>query len=816
MCALPRTQEKWKESTPDMADSDKGQQLANGTIFKSRYEITGFLGEGGFASVYAAKDVEIGREVAIKILHILATTLDPTTHVSIVERFRQEARTAAQIKHPAVMTIFDVGMTDDNHPYIIMDLLEGHDLEKELETHGPMELARALPLFCRCLEALAEAHRLNIVHKDLKPSNLFLTHPRSGRESISILDFGIARVTEDNDARLTSAGQILGTPRYMAPEYIDTQTVSPATDVYQMGLILIEMLIGVPVVKQETLISCIMVHASGVDVPHQLRDSPLGPILEKAIARDPAERISDCETFLDILMATDFTPMGLPNAAMAISRMTSRMPAIDPSMTPGPMTPAPQQTPAPPKTPISKPKDPTAHVPAPTPTPSPTPAPSKPSGGGGGMALKLIGIMAVLGILAAAAVGGAYFMGLIGPPPPPPPTQSGDPMEAAKEAMDKGNWDEALSSIEEVLEADKGDKAAKKLKKKATKEKKNAGFFDEGKAKLEEGDVEAAEASFKKIPDGSFYSDRIKDARKEVVNDMLKAAADALDEKDIDTASQKLAVVEALDPDNKKAKKLSKKMPKGAAMISVKGGALNRGIDADGAKTALELCKTTRAQGEKCALTTFAPEQPTSLVGIKAFKIDKYEVTNKQYAKCVKAGKCEAARYSTTCGGQSDKLKADDHPVVCVTHADAKAFCEWADKRLPSEAEWEFAARGNDKKNAFPWGESWKPSWANWGDGDGSVDKHEFTAPVGAVKKDVAASGARDMGGNVAEWVADFYSEKFYKEDAHLAPLNTTKTRQWSARGGSWLSGGHTTRATWRAGLALKAFNAATGFRCAK
>ncbi len=284
------------------------KRLPEGTVLGERYEITGFLGEGGFALVYKGRDTAIKRQIAIKILNIHATTSDPEVRDNMLARFRREAETAAQIRHPNAVTIFDVGMTEDHYPFIVMEMLVGRGLDEILVKDGGLKPARAVKLFVRCLEALGEAHRLKIVHKDLKPSNLFLTDPGTDHESLAILDFGIAGMAEEGDARLTGTGQLLGTPRYMAPEYIEHQQLSAAVDVYQMGLILLEMFSGRPVVDKDSLVSCIMVHTTkGIEIPPNLLGTPLGPIVARAIAKDPQKRYPDADAFRKALETCDMS-----------------------------------------------------------------------------------------------------------------------------------------------------------------------------------------------------------------------------------------------------------------------------------------------------------------------------------------------------------------------------------------------------------------------------------------------------------------------------------------------------------------------------
>ncbi|MBH24205.1 MAG: hypothetical protein CMH57_07075 [Myxococcales bacterium] len=293
-----------------------------GSIIEGRYKVTGFIGEGGFASVFQGVDIEIEREVAIKAFNPLVTVRDPIQREMLLERFRMEARTAAKIHHPNVVIIHDIGVTDSLlQPYIVMELLHGHDLEKESKRYGPMSPKRALPLVCECLEALGEGHQLGIVHKDLKPSNLFLTDPHTHRESLRIVDFGIAHLgkKKKSSTRLTGTGQLLGTPQYYAPEYVRKQVVTPALDVYQMGLILVEMLTGYKVVSSEDPYVCLTRHCEGdLDIPSELHDSELGPVLRRALMLDHRKRYPNAHAFCDEL--TWINPKKLPSFARSDKR----------------------------------------------------------------------------------------------------------------------------------------------------------------------------------------------------------------------------------------------------------------------------------------------------------------------------------------------------------------------------------------------------------------------------------------------------------------------------------------------------------------
>ncbi len=279
-----------------------------GMRIQNRYEVKSLLGKGGFASVFRAYDVEIERPVAIKVLNLAALLAGDADPQVMLERFRREAKLAARITHPSVVQIHDFGVLEGmDNPYIIMEVLEGHDLEEELEEKGPLDPRRVLPLFVDALEALGEAHGLDIIHKDLKPSNLFIANPGERRETMKVVDFGIAYIGDDtSDKRLTKTGFMLGTPQYMAPEYVEEQYVSPALDVYQMGLILVEMLAGRAVVDDTNMWKCAMRHVGReLSVPELLLDSPLGPVIERALAADPQDRYGDAGEFAAALESLD-------------------------------------------------------------------------------------------------------------------------------------------------------------------------------------------------------------------------------------------------------------------------------------------------------------------------------------------------------------------------------------------------------------------------------------------------------------------------------------------------------------------------------
>ncbi len=278
--------------------------LPSGTLIDGRYELRGLLGVGGFSKVYRARHIHMERQVALKLLDLQL----PESHAEVItKRFEREAQVLGQLDHAQIVSIYDSGLhgLDEQH-YMAMSLLDGEPLDRVLMLNGAMDAARVVRLLLPCLEALAHAHDEGIIHKDLKPANLVLERPGQDDEGLMVLDFGAVTLAAMPDGRLTHNGEMIGTPQYLAPEYIRQHTVSPALDVYQMGLILLEMLTGKAALEGQNAYMCMLLHTRGaIDVPPVLAESVLGPIIEQALASDPTERYADARQMLQALEAVD-------------------------------------------------------------------------------------------------------------------------------------------------------------------------------------------------------------------------------------------------------------------------------------------------------------------------------------------------------------------------------------------------------------------------------------------------------------------------------------------------------------------------------
>jgi hypothetical protein len=280
------------------------QPLENliGRTLNHRYLVEDKIGEGGFGAVFRGKQIATGREVALKILHP-HNVHDET----IVARFRREAEACSKLRDPHTVTTYDFDETPDGILYLAMELLRGRALHHLQKAEGPLQAMRVLRILDQVAASLSEAHANGIVHRDMKPENVFI-ESRGGEDHVKVLDFGIAKVMSDDRQvpALTAVGQTLGTLEFMSPEQLRGQKLDGRSDIYALGMMAYEMLTGkLPFASAKTPIDIINFHmkteapppsklADGLEIP-----GAVDAIIVKMVQKDREDRFADAAALRD-------------------------------------------------------------------------------------------------------------------------------------------------------------------------------------------------------------------------------------------------------------------------------------------------------------------------------------------------------------------------------------------------------------------------------------------------------------------------------------------------------------------------------------
>ncbi len=278
--------------------------LVNGQVLGSRYEIRDCIGSGGMGAIYAARRVHIGDTVAVKVLRP-----EVVHDAQSRERFQREARAAAKLHHPNAVVVHDFGQDPDGTTYIVMELLEGRSLRQVLSDEHSIEPARAVGIVKQACAAIEAAHRLGIIHRDIKPDNIILLDSHDGIPHVKILDFGIAKLLDrtdeerETDPTLTQVGTVIGTPNYMSPEQCQGELLDARSDVYSLGIVIYEMLTGVQPFTAK--------NSTGVVIKH-VTEKPRPLIAHKPEVAAPVESV--------VLKALEKKPEARQQSAMELAR----------------------------------------------------------------------------------------------------------------------------------------------------------------------------------------------------------------------------------------------------------------------------------------------------------------------------------------------------------------------------------------------------------------------------------------------------------------------------------------------------------------
>jgi serine/threonine-protein kinase len=325
-------------------------------LLNNRYQIEGRIGTGGMADVYRARDLTLERTVAVKILRE-----DYSADPAFRERFRQEAKAAANLSHPSIVTIHDFGF-DEKQIFIVMEYVPGTDLKTILESRGRFSVDEALPLIIQACAGVGYAHRAGLIHCDVKPQNMIVTPD----QRLKVTDFGIARALASiHPQEITSV--VWGSPQYFSPEQAAGRPPSPASDVYALGVVFYEMLTGRLPFTANTATELSRLHRSALPQPPRQLNPSIPPALEqiilKVLSKEPSSRYRTADQFGRVLMSF--------NRATVASPIAERTPAQ-----PSPGT---TQPPAPTVHTPSQPQPLPQAYPRPTPYVAPLPVASPPA-----------------------------------------------------------------------------------------------------------------------------------------------------------------------------------------------------------------------------------------------------------------------------------------------------------------------------------------------------------------------------------------------------------------------------------------------------
>jgi len=724
-------------------------------ILDGRYQLEKRLGQGGMGVVYKARHIFLKTPHAIKIILPDLVGNDP----NLVTRFRQEALAAAAIRHQNIIAVTDFGVVRGTMPFLVMEFVQGKSLQDLMAEEGAMPPLRAFELMHPICGGIAAAHRQGIVHRDLKPLNVMICDDMPIAEAVKILDFGLAKIKSGELLGSFIAAQttgLMGSPFYMAPEQWSDEPPDARADVYSLGVMLYQMLCGevpfkgssIPSIMKKHLTSDVPSFSSrGFDIPPQIEN-----VVRHALEKEPGDRTPSADDFARELREA------MEAASAQLRRTADSAEPLDPSKTI--VSPPPSNTLSPGST--------TAFDP-------------------------------LAGTISAAALEEEEHKTLFAQ------------RELAREAAARQRLEkEEATRLKAAEEKRKEEEATK------DKERKQLEEIVAAQTKVLEEKLTQLASTMSPKPGATsgvdFEATHMQQPGAITAGSSLAGtAAQPFPRMDVGMAPQKRSAV----------------MPIAIVVILVVlvGGGVGgffiykgRSVTPAGPSKPppeevtvkpdlIEIEGGTFQMGRNDSVPT---EGPAHQVTVDNFAMDKTEVTNAEYAQFVKQSNHAPPEQW---GSPKAPVGQELLPVTNVSYEDALAFAEWRSKRdgvtyrLPTEEEWEYAARNGDKDNLYPWGNTWAAGRA--ATVEAGVGKEQ---PVGTYPQGANRWGVQDLIGNVWEWTSSKAS--VYKGNPLQLPA---QYQTWIvARGGSYGSPANKLSGTMRDWFAPNYKNPVLGFRLVK
>jgi formylglycine-generating enzyme required for sulfatase activity/WD40 repeat protein/tRNA A-37 threonylcarbamoyl transferase component Bud32 len=741
-----------------------------------RYHVVEQLGQGGMAVVYQAYDTHLERDVAIKVIR--TGMVQPDMLDQMLKRFEREAKSLAKMKHRDIVNIFDYGKYE-GAPYLVMEYLPGGTLKERAGKPRPYQDAAKLLL--PVARALEYAHQRGVLHRDVKPANILITE--EGDPLLS--DFGIAKMLEDEHTiQLTGTGTGIGTPEYMPPEQWTGKAV-PQTDVYALGIVFYELITGRRPYTADTPAAILIKHINDplprpkIFVP-ELPDV-VEKVLFKALAKHLDDRYESMAQFakaleqLIVVRTQPSTQDDLPTLHASQQLVELRI-KVEKTLGEGDWT----------------------------------------------GAYRLVGEFAVLGRAGQEEADKltariAYQRKAVETEERARrPAEQREAEKRAAEEQTRRDAEKLVARQEMQRKAAEEQRARKKTE--ALREVEHPGTVAREKAEHREGgDKRSEEEIALPIQEAVLPKKIVIPLWVWIAGGVGLLAVGVIISGMIVWANGRLPKTTALADSSTLENLLipiSNETPiPGTAQITAEM-ALPSASGTPTTSIPTLAPGATRVSEVDDMVMVYVPEgefqmgqegvaEPVHKVYLDSFWIDQTEVTNAMYRVCVEAGQCTSPGSDTYFVSE----KYENHPVAYMNWDQASIYCEWVGRRLPTEAEWEKAARGTDGRT-YPWGDEVDCAYANLVDCVGDL------SPAGSYPDGASPYGALDMAGNMTEWVSDWFGP--YSQSPERNPTGPPSGEYPVVRGGSWSFRNSDGRSAYREGDFTFATHGNFGFRCAE